>query len=439
MALFRRLTSFSSLVWALARSPVARDQLRRVLARTPAPPLPPVPDDPDFIDVRTLIETLSVEQLSRTAEDYFQQHPDVDVYVAKPFNNVEDARDLLIAFSQIVAGLRPPYGSTILDFGAGTCWATRLLTQMGNTVIALDVSPTALEIGREMFRQLPISGPHAEPAFLVFDGHRFDLPDASVDRIVCLNAFHHVPNAAEVLKEMARVLRPGGIAGFSEPGIGHSRSEQAQYEMRHYTVIENDIVIDDIERWALEAGFSRLDLAVFDTHSYRVDWRGYQDLMDGGLSAQDYVDYIRHAARDRRAFFLYKEGTVAPDSRDRRGLKGIVRARLDAAHASPGGELSGEVEVVNTVENVWLPSDAPFGPVRVGLHLFARDGSLIDRDYGRVWLPHGIAPGESARIRFELPAPPAGEFRLGFDLVSEGVCWFELNSSDVAMVDVSVT
>jgi len=425
-------------VWALAKSPSARSQLRRILARRSAPPLPPAPDGPDFIDVRTLLETLTVEELSRTAEEYFQKHPEIDAFVAKPFNNVTDAPDLLIAFSQIVAGLKPSYGSTILDFGAGTCWATRLLTQMGNAVIALDVSPTALEFGREMFRRLPIAGHHLPPSFLVFDGHRIDLPDASVDRIVCLNAFHHVPNAAEVLKEMARVLRPGGIAGFSEPGEGHSRSEQAQYEMRHYNVVENDIVIDDIERWAHEAGFSRLELAVFDTLSYRLNWRDYQDLIDGGISAHDYVDYLRPAARNRRAFFLYKEGMAVPDSREASGLNGVVRATLDSTHASPGGEFTGEVEVVNTGANAWLPSNAPFAPVLVGVQVLARDGTLLTREFTRIWLPHGMAPGESVRIRFSFPAPPAGEYRLAFDLVSEMVCWFSENGAEPALVDVSV-
>lgn len=334
MSVVQRARNFGALVLALARSASAREQLRRALAREAHVDLPAEPDAADFIDVKKLLTTLTIEELSRTAEEYFQRHDDVDMYVAMPFNNSEDAPDLLIAFGHVLAGLRPPHGSTILDFGAGTCWATRLLTQMKHAVIATDVSATALEIGREVFRRLPVAGPHVPPVFAVFDGHRFDLPDASVDRIMCLNAFHHVPNPAAVLGEMARVLRPGGIAGFSEPGPQHSRSIQAQYEMRNYTVVENDILIEDIERWALEAGFARMDLAVFDTRSYRVNWNDYESLMDGGIAVDRYIDFVRESAAVRRAFFLHKSGSIVADSRQRRGLVGSVRVTLDRTHRS---------------------------------------------------------------------------------------------------------
>ena len=437
MGLFRDIRSFGELLFALAKSPSARAQLRIVLARTPIDP-PPAASGPDSIDVRTLLETLSVEELSRTAEEYFQRHRDVDDHFAKPFTSAKDTPDLLIEFSHVLAGLNPPYGSTILDFGAGTCWAARFLTQMGHAVIAMDVSPSALEVGRELFRRQPVSGHHVPPTFLVFDGRRFDLADESVDRIVCLNALHHVPNAADVLREMARVLKPGGIAGFSEPGPGHSRSPQSQYEMRHFKVIENDIVMEDIERWALAAGFQRLELAVLDSRSFRLGWPDYQNLVNGGIVAEQYVDFVRQAAASRRVFFLYKAGATRADSRIREGLKGAVHVRLDSARVAAGAEFRGEAEVVNTGANAWLPSDAPFGPVLLGVHLLTRDGILLDRDFGRISLPGGILPGESARVPVTVPAPPPGEFRLVFDLVSERVCWFEMNGSEPVVIDVSV-
>ena len=105
-----------------------------------------------------------------------------------------------------------------------------------------------------------------KPKFLVFDGHTIDLPDGSVDWILCFDAFHHVPNPAEVIAEFARVLRPGGMAGFSEPGPHHSQTEQSQAEMRNFKVLENDLVVEDLERYALAAGFTKawVELAYVD-------------------------------------------------------------------------------------------------------------------------------------------------------------------------------
>jgi SAM-dependent methyltransferase len=431
-----RVRSFGRLVLALAKSPVLRDQIAHIIER---PPLSPAPEPAgDLIDVRALILRLSVDELSRAADDYFQRNRSTDLHAGLPFDDVSAAAELLIGFSEIVAGLHAPPGSAILDFGAGTCWSTRMLAQMGYVVTATDVSPTALAIGRELLERVPIGGKHAPPSFLPFDGHRLDLADGSVDYVVCLNAFHHVPNPADVLAELSRVLRPGGIAGFSEPGPAHSRSPQAQFEMRTYTVIENDIVIEEIERWARAAGFSRLRLAVFDSRPYLIDWVEYQQLVAGGAAALRYADFVRQAASNRRAFFLYKDGAIVADSRDRQGLNGVLRVTLSSTRCEQGSAFRGEADVTNSGVNVWLPSDAQFGGVRIGVHLFDRSGALVDLDFARVALPRGLSPGESVRFGFTAPAPPPGDYRLGFDLVSEQVCWFETNGAQPTMVDVSV-
>jgi hypothetical protein len=139
----RRVLSFSGLIWKLAKSKTAREQLRLIMGRQEIVPSAPPADETDFIDVRTLLSTLSVEELNRTSDEYFRQHDDLVVYLSKPFSNAEEASDLLIAFSQVVTGLNAPYGADVLDFGAGTCWSTRCLTQMGYAVTATDVSASA--------------------------------------------------------------------------------------------------------------------------------------------------------------------------------------------------------------------------------------------------------------------------------------------------------
>src|SRR5205814_5451275 len=126
--------------------------------------------------------------------------------------------------------LRPGAGMTRPRFGPGACLTAPCLAPLGCEAIALDVPPTALELGTQLFARLPPIGNTPPPRFLVFDGRRIDLPDESVDRIFCFDAFHHVPNPADVMRELGRVLRPGGMAGFSEPGRHHSKGARSQYE-----------------------------------------------------------------------------------------------------------------------------------------------------------------------------------------------------------------
>jgi hypothetical protein len=83
-----------------------------------------------------------------------------------------------------------------------------------------------------------------------------------------------------------------------------------------------------------------------------------------------------------------------------------------------------------------FPANATYGRrlVRLGAQLCTADGTLIDRDFARAWLPHPLAPGGRADVRIEIPAPDRpGRYALKFDLVSEGIDWFERCGSPTTM------
>lgn len=84
-----------------------------------------------------------------------------------------------------------------------------MLCQLCCHVVACDVSPTTLAMGRRLFDLQPPLG-NGSIEFLTFDGTTIDLPTGSIDRISCMDTFHHVPNWERVLDEFHRVLRPGG-------------------------------------------------------------------------------------------------------------------------------------------------------------------------------------------------------------------------------------
>jgi len=83
-----------------------------------------------------------------------------------------------------------------------------------------------------------------------------------------------------------------------------------------------------------------------------------------------------------------------------------------------------------------FPAQASYGRrlVRLGAQLCAADGRVLNRDYARAWLPQTLEPGAVADVPIEIPAPPErGRYALKFDLVSEGIDWFERCGSPTTM------
>ena len=80
-----------------------------------------------------------------------------------------------------------------------------------------------------------------------------------------------------------------------------------------------------------------------------------------------------------------------------------------------------------------FPAQATYGRrlVRVGAQLCARDGGVVSRDFERAWLPRTLSPETSVDVEMTLTTPAApGRYGLKFDLVSEGIDWFEACGSE---------
>jgi ubiquinone/menaquinone biosynthesis C-methylase UbiE len=390
---------------------------------------PPLPAS-GFIDVRALIANTSMDELHRKAEEYFSGLREWDHHMAKPFANAGDTPTILSSLGVMIEGMRLHPGIEVLEFGGGTGWLSRFLTQLGCRVYLSDVSPSALNIARELYRRLPPIGDKPEPSFLTFDGHRIDLPDASVDRIITFDAFHHVVNPDEVLAEMARVLRPGGIAAFAEPGPHHSKTPMSQFEMRTYGVVENDIDIHAIWETAQKLGFTDLKLAAYTPRASFISLPEYDDLLLAGDVFVSFAHFARGALSTVRNFFLYKEGTDKIDSRRADGLSARIAVTLDGLTVHATAENTGTAE--------WLPGNSLLGGVSLGCHVFDEHGALVNFDLHWEGLPHAVAPGETVSLTFPLPPLPPGSYDLEFDLVAAQVMWFAQAGTTPARVRVTV-
>lgn len=113
-----------------------------------------------------------------------------------------DYPEVLVDWLKTAVGLGP--GQTVLDLGAGTGKSVAILARTGAQVWALE--PVA-----EMRARL--ARVHPDLRLVDGDAEAIDLPDASLDAVVCAQAFHWFANR-RALAEIRRVLRPGGRLGL---------------------------------------------------------------------------------------------------------------------------------------------------------------------------------------------------------------------------------
>ncbi len=110
------------------------------------------------------------------------------------------------------AALRP--GERVLDVACGTGVVTRIASQQvgdSGTVTGLDINPGMLAVARATTPDSPINW-HEESA------ESMSLADASFDVVLCQMGLQFVPDKHAALREMRRVLAPGGRLILNLPG-----------------------------------------------------------------------------------------------------------------------------------------------------------------------------------------------------------------------------
>jgi len=122
-------------------------------------------------------------------------------------------REIADRLLEHLEGLKPE-PMVVLDVGCGTGYCTRALKKFfpRASVSGLDVSPSMVAQAKRKRRWFARS-----PRYFVADAHATGLPDHSVDMLVS-NLTIQWCDTDEVLKEFARVLRPGGLLLVSSFG-----------------------------------------------------------------------------------------------------------------------------------------------------------------------------------------------------------------------------
>jgi 2-polyprenyl-3-methyl-5-hydroxy-6-metoxy-1,4-benzoquinol methylase/glycosyltransferase involved in cell wall biosynthesis len=100
------------------------------------------------------------------------------------------------------------HGGRWLDLGTGAGYGAEILAGSAGAVVGIDLDPETLRYAATRY-------PAARYACM--QGDRLALADATFDGVVCLEVIEHVADPAALLRDVARVLRPGGLFVLSTP------------------------------------------------------------------------------------------------------------------------------------------------------------------------------------------------------------------------------
>lgn len=99
-------------------------------------------------------------------------------------------------------------GMRALDVGASTGIIDAFLAHYLGSIVGIDIDEMAVEHAKETFVRSNLY-------FHIGDALNLQVPDEMVDIVICSQVYEHVQSAEKMMKEIFRVLRPGGVCYFA--------------------------------------------------------------------------------------------------------------------------------------------------------------------------------------------------------------------------------
>lgn len=105
------------------------------------------------------------------------------------------------------AGFDKTNNLKVLEVGCGLGTDGAQFAKAGADYTGIDLTDAAIELAQRRFELFQLPG-----NFRVADAERLDFPDNSFDIVYSHGVLHHTPDTAAAIREVHRVLRPGGKA-----------------------------------------------------------------------------------------------------------------------------------------------------------------------------------------------------------------------------------
>ncbi|WP_286247266.1 SAM-dependent methyltransferase [Streptomyces graminofaciens] len=149
-------------------------------------------------------------------------------------------------------------GHKVLDVGCGVgkpaAWLAR---KTGATVKGANVSRNQLEVARDRVRS---EGLEDRVSFDLADAMHLPYADDSFDRIWAIESMIHMPDRDQVMREMARVLRPGGRLAIADIVVRGTLDDVATAVVEGFCTLSTARSLEHIDNYPALVEKAGLDL-----------------------------------------------------------------------------------------------------------------------------------------------------------------------------------
>lgn len=164
-------------------------------------------------------------------------------------NSTEDEFLLERVRDEAIIQLKTISGKTAADIGAGTGFMSEGLLDAELEVVAVDSSPEMIGIMKEKFADIK------EFKCVLTDQSVIKLDDESVDYAFANMHLHNTENPQAALKEIIRILKPGGKAAVTDIILYQDEEAQKKYQHRW-----PGFSFPDLYDWFINAEFRNISI-----------------------------------------------------------------------------------------------------------------------------------------------------------------------------------
>ncbi len=256
-------------------------------------------------------------------------------------------------------------------------------------------------------------------------------------------------NGLALTEESARRLVRSGIdeVTFSVDGASHGSYVQYRQKGDFAKVLATmGAVMDEKRRLNLDVPYVNWRYILFTWNDSDAEMQRARDLAaEIGIDrlCWEITDHPEHAFSRRFAPASDEWRRIRHEIWDDNNLGNAIRGATPRARIALRADTTDPTRLRARVRNLSqrrLPHTATYGRrlVRLGAQLLTHDGRVLDQDYARTALPRDIEAGEWLDLDVHVPAPAPGDYLLKFDLVSEGIDWFEACGSEPTVTPLHV-